>query len=43
MRDFEKSTPEKFVQQWDRETDLPLWSVSVLEADPAAREGVQTV
>ncbi|MGH3798428.1 MAG: plasmid replication, integration and excision activator [Pseudonocardiaceae bacterium] len=43
VRDFEKSTPERFVQQRDRETDLPLWSVSVLDADPGARKGAQTV
>ena len=43
VRDFDKSTQEKFVQQRDRETDLPLWSVSVLDADPDARKGAQTV
>ncbi len=43
VRDFEKSTPQKFVQQLDKETSLPMWSVSVLDADPGARKGDKTV
>lgn len=43
VRDFEKSTPQKFVQQLDKETGLPMWAVSVLDADPDARKGDKTV
>ena len=43
MRDFDKSTPQKFVQQNDKETGLPMWSVSVLDADPDARKADKTV
>ena len=37
VRDFDKSTRERMVQQVDRDSGLPVWSVSVLDADPAAR------
>ncbi|WP_226360907.1 hypothetical protein [Pseudonocardia sp. ICBG1142] len=32
VRDFEKSAPGRPVQQVDRESGLPVWSVSVLDA-----------
>ncbi len=43
IKDFDKSTPEKFVQAIDRESGVALWSVSVLDADPAARKNEKTV
>lgn len=43
VRDFEKSTAERFVQQLDKQIGLPLWAVSVLDADPEARKGDKTV
>jgi hypothetical protein len=43
VRDFEKSTRERPVQARDRESGLPVWSVSVLDADPAARKSDKTV
>lgn len=43
VRDFEKSTRERPVQALDKETGLPVWSVSVLDADPAARKSDKTV
>jgi len=43
VRDFDKSTPQKFVQQNDKETGLPMWSVSVLDADEEARRADKTV
>ncbi len=43
VRDFEESTAERFVQQLDKQTGLPLWAVSVLDADPEARKGDKTV
>jgi hypothetical protein len=43
VRDFEQSTAERFVQQIDKQTGLPLWAVSVLDADPEARKGDKTV
>jgi hypothetical protein len=43
VRDFDKSTRERPVQARDRESGLPVWSVSVLDADPAARKTEKTV
>jgi len=43
IKDFDKSTPEKFVQAIDKESGVALWSVSVLDADPAARKNEKTV
>ncbi|WP_226360298.1 plasmid replication, integration and excision activator [Pseudonocardia sp. ICBG1142] len=43
VRDFEKSGPGRPVQQVDRESGLPVWSVSVLDADPEARRSEKTV
>jgi hypothetical protein len=43
VRDFDKSTRERPVQQRDKESGLPVWSVSVLDADPAARKSDRTV
>jgi hypothetical protein len=43
VRDFDKSTRERPVQARDRESGLPVWSVSVLDADPAARKNDKTV
>ncbi|MGQ0480581.1 MAG: plasmid replication, integration and excision activator [Pseudonocardia sp.] len=43
VRDFDKSTRERPVQALDKETGLPVWSVSVLDADPAARKSDKTV
>ncbi|GAA5034278.1 plasmid replication, integration and excision activator [Actinopolymorpha pittospori] len=35
-RDFEKSTRENTVQMIDRDTELPVWTFDVLDADPNA-------
>lgn len=43
VRDFEQSTAERFVQQLDGQTGLPLWAVSVHDADPQARTSDKTV
>jgi hypothetical protein len=43
VRDFDKSTRERMVQQLDKESGLPVWSVSVLDADPNARKSDKTV
>src|ERR1700761_1938479 len=37
VRNFEKSQGDRFVQQLDRNTGLPMWAVEVIDADPAAR------
>jgi hypothetical protein len=37
VRDFERSQGDRFVQQLDKNTGLPMWSVEVIDADPAAR------
>ena len=38
--DFEASTREQRVQAHDRDSGLPLWAVSVFDADPEARTKV---
>lgn len=43
MRDFDKSSPGVPVQATDKETGLPMWAVSVLDADPDARKNQKTV
>jgi len=43
VRDFDKSSPGRPVQQTDKESGLPVWSVSVLDADPEARRTDKTV
>jgi hypothetical protein len=43
VSDFDKSTKDNKVQQIDKDTGLPLWSVDVLDADPEARRGSKTV
>lgn len=43
VRDFDKSAPGRPVQQMDKESGLPVWSVSVLDADPEARRSDKTV
>lgn len=39
INDFDKSTPEKPIQDRDKNTGMPLWAVPVMDADPAARKG----
>jgi hypothetical protein len=41
--DFDASTPEQRVQAHDRDTGLPVWAVSVFDADPEARAKVVRV
>ncbi|MPZ65663.1 MAG: plasmid replication, integration and excision activator [Pseudonocardiaceae bacterium] len=43
LRDFDKSTPERFVQATDRGTGEPVWTVTVLDADESAPKGSKTV
>ncbi|MEU7811472.1 plasmid replication, integration and excision activator [Pseudonocardia sp. NPDC049154] len=43
VRDFDKSSQGRPVQQLDKESGLPVWSVSVLDADPDARRADKTV
>jgi hypothetical protein len=43
IKDFDKSTPERFVQAEDRESGLALWAVPVMDADPAARKNEKTL
>ncbi|HEY1004525.1 MAG TPA: plasmid replication, integration and excision activator [Streptosporangiaceae bacterium] len=38
VRDFDRSTPDRAVQQADKHTGLPLWTVEVIDADPDARQ-----
>jgi len=43
VRDFDKSSAGRPVQSVDKESGLPVWAVSVLDADPEARRGDKTV
>ena len=38
VRDFDKSSGDRVVQQADKVTGLPLWVVEVIDADPEARQ-----
>jgi hypothetical protein len=37
VRNFDVSTGEKFVQSADKVSGMPLWTIEVIDADPAAR------
>lgn len=37
VRDFDRSTNDRFVQSADKESGVPLWSVEVIDPDPQAR------
>lgn len=43
VRDFDRSTKERPVQEMDKATGEPVWSVMVLDADPEARAASKTV
>ena len=38
VRDFDRSQGDRFVQQLDKGTGLPVWTVDVIDADPKARD-----
>jgi hypothetical protein len=38
LRDFDKSSGDRVVQQTDKATGLPLWVIEVIDADPDARQ-----
>jgi hypothetical protein len=38
VRDFDKSSGDRVVQQADKTTGLPLWVIEVIDADPEARQ-----
>jgi hypothetical protein len=38
VRDFDRSSGDRVVQQADKVTGLPLWVVEVIDADPQARQ-----
>jgi hypothetical protein len=38
VRDFDRSSGDRVVQQVDKHTGLPLWVVEVIDADPEARQ-----
>jgi hypothetical protein len=38
VRDFDRSQGDRVVQQVDKHTNLPLWVVEVIDADPEARQ-----
>ncbi len=43
VRDFDRSSKDKFVQQHDTVTGLPLWEVGVHDPDPEARKTERSV
>jgi hypothetical protein len=38
VRDFDRSSGDRVVQQSDKHSGLPLWVVEVIDADPEARQ-----
>ena len=38
VRDFDRSSGDRVVQQADKDTGLPLWVVEVIDADETARQ-----
>ena len=38
VRDFDRSSGDRVVQQTDKHSGLPLWVVEVIDADPEARQ-----
>jgi hypothetical protein len=38
VRDFDRSTPDRVVQQVDKDSGLPLWVVEVIDAQETARQ-----
>ena len=38
VRDFDRSSGDRIIQQVDKATGLPLWVVEVIDADKAARQ-----
>jgi hypothetical protein len=38
VRDFDRSSGDRVVQQTDKHTGLPLWVIEVIDADPEARQ-----
>ena len=38
VRDFDRSTADRLIQQADKETGLPLWVVEVIDAQESARQ-----
>jgi hypothetical protein len=38
VRDFDRSSGDRMVQQADKHSGLPLWVVEVIDADPQARQ-----
>ena len=38
LPDFDRSTRENKIQQLDRDTGVPVWTVDVMDFDPEARE-----
>jgi hypothetical protein len=38
VRDFERSKGDVVIQQIDKATELPLWVIEVIDADPEARQ-----
>lgn len=43
VRDFDRSSGQNFVQELDKTSGQPVWSVLVLDADPEARAASKTV
>ncbi len=43
IKDFDKSSPERFVQAVDKESGHALWAVPVMDADPTVRKSDKTV
>ena len=38
VRDFDRSSADRIIQQADKTTGLPVWVIEVIDADPEARQ-----
>jgi len=43
VKDFDASTPTRFVQARDKTTGEPVWQVAVMDADPTLKPAQKTV
>ncbi|WP_250214471.1 plasmid replication, integration and excision activator [Acrocarpospora catenulata] len=43
VRDFDASTPDRFVQSRDKQTGEPVWQIAVMDGDPTVKAAAKTV
>ncbi|MFI6811942.1 plasmid replication, integration and excision activator [Nonomuraea sp. NPDC050328] len=43
VKDFDASTPDRFVQSRDKQTGEPVWQIPVMDGDPSLKAAQKTV